>query len=70
MNPYMRNNNKSNGATGGGGIGFVSLLQLCFIVLKLCDVIEWSWLWVLAPTWISILLLILFIIILIKIFKR
>ena len=37
----------------GGGIGFVGLLQITFIILKLCKVINWSWLWVLAPTWIS-----------------
>lgn len=42
---------KSNGAKGG--IGFVGLLQIAFIVLKLCGVIKWSWLWVLSPLWIS-----------------
>ena len=36
-----------------GGIGFVGLLQVAFIVLKLVGVVEWSWLWVLAPLWIS-----------------
>lgn len=35
------------------GITFTGLLQVAFIVLKLCKVITWSWLWVLAPTWIS-----------------
>ncbi len=33
------------------GIGFFSLLGLTFIILKLCNVITWSWLWVLAPFW-------------------
>lgn len=28
-----------------GGIGFVGLLTIALIVLKLCGVIEWSW-WV------------------------
>ena len=28
---------------------FVSLLTLAFIVLKLCNVITWSWFWVLSP---------------------
>ena len=37
----------------GGGIGFSSLLGLVFITLKLCGVIKWKWLWVLAPFWIS-----------------
>lgn len=36
-----------------GGIGFVGVLQITFIVLKLCKVIDWSWWWVLSPIWIS-----------------
>ena len=35
-----------------GGIGFTSLLQVAFIVLKLMKVIDWKWVWVLAPIWI------------------
>ena len=38
------------------GIGFSGLLGIAFIVLKLCGIIAWSWLWVLAPLWISFLL--------------
>lgn len=38
----------------GGGLGFLSVLTLIFITLKLCGVITWSWLWVLAPTWIPL----------------
>lgn len=34
-----------------GGIGFLGLLGLLFIGLKLGGVIEWSWLWVLCPLW-------------------
>jgi len=30
------------------GLGFFSLLTIVFITLKLCGVITWSWLWVLA----------------------
>lgn len=41
---------KSN--TSSGGIGFLGLLQIVFIVLKLIDKIDWSWWWVLAPIWI------------------
>lgn len=48
------------------GIGFPGLLTIAFIVLKLCGVISWSWLWVLAPLWISFGLgLIIFLLILI-----
>lgn len=39
----------NNKTTAGGGITFVSLLQLVFIVLKLCGVITWSWVFVLMP---------------------
>lgn len=35
------------------GIGFAGLLTLIFITLKLCGVISWSWVWVLAPLWIG-----------------
>lgn len=34
------------------GHGFVGMLALVFITLKLCGVINWSWWWVLAPVWI------------------
>ena len=54
-----------------GGIGFVGLLQVAFIVLKLCHVINWSWFWVLSPLWISAaatILIILFIFIIALIF--
>ena len=40
----------------GGGIGFCGLLTIVFIILKLCNVISWSWLWVLSPLWIPIVL--------------
>ena len=36
------------------GPGVLSILLVAFIVLKLCGVITWSWLWVLAPLWIPI----------------
>ena len=36
--------------------GFVSLLTILFITLKLLNIITWSWLWVLSPLWISAIL--------------
>lgn len=36
-----------------GGIGFVGLLTIVFIILKLTEVIDWSWGWVLSPIWIT-----------------
>jgi len=32
-------------------IGFLPLLFLIFLVLKLTNVIDWSWWWVTAPIW-------------------
>ena len=43
----MSDNNNS----GSSGIGFFGLLGIVFIALKLCKVIDWPWVWVLAPSW-------------------
>lgn len=45
-------------SASAGGVGFIGLLQVALIVLKLCNVITWSWLWVLAPTWIGALIVV------------
>jgi len=45
----MENSNASS-----SGIGFLGLLTIVFIVLKLLKIITWSWLWVLAPIWIPV----------------
>ena len=46
-----------------GGIGFCGLLTIAFIILKLCGVITWSWIWVLAPLWIPLAIALLVLII-------
>lgn len=46
----MTNNNNKDKR---GGIGLVGLVTIVFIILKLCRVITWSWIWVLSPFWIS-----------------
>ena len=48
-------------STGGDGIGFVGLLQVLFIALKLTGFISWPWLWVLAPVWGATAIVLLFI---------
>ena len=47
--------NSSNSSSGG--ISFCGLLTVLFIALKLIGFIGWSWLWVLAPIWIPLVLL-------------
>lgn len=58
----MSNNNSSSSS---GGIGFIGLLTIVFVVLRLIPtgdpakhqhLINWSWWWVLSPLWISALL--------------
>ena len=47
--------NKINSTNGG--IGFAGLLTLLFIAFKLCKIINWSWVWVLCPLWINLLVI-------------
>lgn len=48
-------------SSSSSGIGFVGLLTIVFITLKLLGKIDWSWWWVLSPMWISALLIVGFI---------
>jgi transmembrane Fragile-X-F protein len=41
-----------NSSSTSGGIGFLGLLTILFIGLKLTGYVGWSWWWVLAPIWI------------------
>lgn len=43
------NENKSKGMNLGG------VIQVIFIILKLTHLVDWSWIWVLAPLWISLI---------------
>lgn len=45
---------RSTSSSSTGGIGFVGLLTIVFITLKLTHVIDWSWWWVLSPIWITV----------------
>ena len=47
------------------------ILTIVFVVLKLLNKITWSWLWVLSPIWINLILfIILFLFYFIKYFTR
>jgi uncharacterized protein (DUF983 family) len=37
-----------------GGISLLGMLTILFIGLKLTHNIEWSWWWVLSPTWVPL----------------
>lgn len=51
----MNNNNNASRC----GLSLASVLTVVFVVLKLVGVIDWKWIWVLAPLWIDVLLTIL-----------
>lgn len=44
-----------------GGIGFLGMLTILFVALKLTGVISWSWWWVLSPTTIPLVIALLII---------
>ncbi|MHA2254953.1 MAG: hypothetical protein ACXAAM_02670 [Candidatus Heimdallarchaeaceae archaeon] len=44
---------KKGRKSSSGGVGTVTLLWIIFLILKLTNVIDWKWLWVFSPIWIS-----------------
>ena len=36
------------------GLGVFSVVQIVLLILKLTNLISWSWWWVLAPSWIPL----------------
>lgn len=48
----------NKGKSAGGGMGICSVLTIVFIVLKLTGVIDWKWVWVLAPTLVPLALVV------------
>lgn len=49
----------SSSSSSSSGIGVGGLLGVAFVVLKLTHVINWPWIWVLAPFWITFALILL-----------
>lgn len=69
----MSKNNENRGQAASGGIGFVGLLTIAFIVLKLTGVIDWGWGWVLSPLWIAaaaVVLWVVFVLVIIRIIRK
>jgi len=48
----------SKSSASSGGVSFLGLLTIVFITLKLIKIISWPWLWVLAPFWMPVAILI------------
>ena len=47
----------------GCGTLLAVLLTVAFVVLRLCNVIDWSWWWVVSPVWIYAILWVVLIIV-------
>ena len=52
-----------------GGIGIAGLLTVIFIILKVSGKIDWPWVWVLSPLWISAIVGIVLILVILSIFR-
>ncbi len=52
---------ENNSNVSNRGLSFSSVLFLVFLVLKLTNVIDWSWWWVTAPLWIPIIIFFVFV---------
>lgn len=50
-----------NNSNYTSGLSFSSVLFLVFLVLKLTNVIDWSWWWVTAPLWIPVIIFLIFV---------
>jgi hypothetical protein len=58
MTKGVKMKHKEITATGGSGI--FTILLIVFVVLKLSGLVDWPWIWVLAPFWIPLGLAILY----------
>ena len=47
-------NNKDYSGAGTTTLSLPVIVTLIFVILKLCNVIKWSWWWVLSPLWIGV----------------
>lgn len=67
VNNYERSLRMSSNSSQkqSGGISFAGALGLLFIGLKLGHVITWPWIWVLAPFWAGVALIVLVVAVLI-----
>lgn len=52
------------------GPGMATLLTVLFVALKLTGNINWAWVWVLSPVWISLILAVVMLIVVALIFAR
>ena len=52
----------NDSSSSSSGIGFLGLLTIVFIILKLLNKITWSWWWILSPSWVPLVIFLVFLI--------
>lgn len=60
---------KTSGFVGSGAIGAIDVIQITFVILKLLNIIDWNWVYVLLP-WIIQLALVSIILIFAAIYDK
>ena len=60
----------SERSSTSGGIGFWGVLQIVFIVLKLTNLIDWPWVWVLAPVWIGAIITVIVLVVVFIVWRK
>ena len=59
---------KIENRTAKGGVGILTVMQIVFIILKLCNLIDWAWPIVLIPLWIQFGIIFILLVVLVLIF--
>ncbi len=52
----MKKKSKSKSTAGSRLLGLAFLVTIVFLILRLTHVLDWQWVWVLSPLWISMAL--------------
>lgn len=60
---------KENSTSANVGGGFTGILTIVFITLKLLGKIDWPWVWVLSPIWISIAIVVIILLVVFLVYK-
>jgi hypothetical protein len=49
----IKSNRNMSQKSNSSSFPILPLLGLVFVILKLCNIIDWSWWWVTLPFWVS-----------------
>lgn len=61
----MNDMSKEKNRSASSGIGLTGVVQIVFLILKLCGLIDWPWKYVLIPLWIDLVIVVVLLIVVI-----